>query len=65
MSSKDSENPEKSLCARDKAGTQYWMIMDDDIEIDTYGKNYMNVIQKLCCLLRAKAHLKWTETKWK
>lgn len=27
-------------------------------------KNHMNVIQKLC-LLRANAHLKWSETKWK
>lgn len=27
-------------------------------------KYHMNVIQKLC-LLKANAHLKWSETKWK
>ncbi len=59
-SSKDSEKLEKSLCIRDKAEDLCWMPSDDTASL-------IGMILSLTLLnvLWAKAHLKWTVSKWK
>ncbi len=76
--SKDSEKLEKSLCVRDNDEDLCWMLMvfgpSDDIthfckcQLKLYHekrKPYVNMVQKRCGVLWAKAHLKWKVSKWK
>ncbi len=74
-SSKDSEKLEKSLCVRDKAEdlpetTVGKRSLPCHLQMPTKAlsckrKPYVNMVQKCCRVLWAKAHLKWTVSKWK